>query len=205
MCAIGGTCSCDNLALYLRRHIAGILIQKGAERRLTLANHGFEDSDEVFHPDPTSGRRIGQIRLRLPIQDLAFAEIYSSITFDKQRYFEAPHPQRLVSHTAIQAGDWFECDSMSTGRIDLCARSLGAWNPKKNSQPIKISYQNWRIDLHFSAFGVLGANVQDGVCGAPVVDQNGRVAGMVRSVDDAGLFASTASMDLLIEDGWAVV
>ncbi|MCJ1366632.1 hypothetical protein MMC16_005762 [Acarospora aff. strigata] len=185
---------------------AGILIQRGAERRLTLANHGFQHSDEVFHPDPTSGRRIGQIRLRLPPHDLALAELDPSITFDNQRYFEAPNPQRLVDHTTIQAGDWFECDGMSTGRIDLCARSLGASYPNKDSQPdLKIPYRNWEIDLHFSAFGILGANVQDGICGAPLVDGNGRVAGMFRSVDDAGIFASTASMDLLIREGWAVI
>ncbi len=95
---------------------------------------------------------------------------------------------------------------MSTGRIDLCARSLGALYPDKGSQPEdKIPYKNWKIDLRFSAFGILGANVQDGICGAPLVDENGRVAGMFRSVDDAGMFASTASMDLLIREGWAVV
>ena len=185
---------------------AGILIQRGAERRLTLANHGFQHSDEVFHPDPTSGRRIGQIRLHLPPHDLAFAELDPLITFDNHRYFEAPNPQRLVDHSAIQAGDWFECDGMSTGRIDLCARSLGALHPNKDLHPrLKIPYRNWEIDLRFSAFGILGANVQDGVCGAPLVDTNGRVAGMCRSVDDTGMFASTASMDLLIREGWAVV
>jgi len=185
---------------------AGVLIQKGAERRLTLANHGFQHSDEVFHPGPTSGRRIGQIRLRLPPYDLALAELDPSIIFDNQRYFEAPNPQRLIDHTEIRAGDWFECDGMSTGRIDLCARSLGALYPDKDSQPEdKIPYKNWKIELRFSAFGILGANVQDGICGAPLVDENGRVAGMFRFVDDAGMFASTASMDLLIREGWAVV
>ncbi len=185
---------------------AGILIQRGAERRLTLANHGFQHGDEVFHPEPTSGRRIGQIRIRLPPHDLALAELDPSITFDNQRYFEAPTPQRLVDHTAIQAGDWFECDGMSTGRIDLCARSLGALCPNKDFQPdMKIPYKNWEIDLQFSAFGTLGVNVQDGTCGAPLVDESGRVAGMLRSVDDTGMFASTASLDLLIREGWAVV
>lgn len=170
---------------------------------MTLANDGFQNSDEVFHPEPTSGQRIDQIRRRLPSHDIALAELDPSITFDNRRYFEAPKPQRIVDHTRIQAGDWFACDGMSTKRIDLCARSLGALNPNNDFQPdLKIPYKDWKIDLHFSAFG---ANVQDGICGAPLVDENGRVAGMFRSVDDTGIFASTASMDLLIREGWTVV
>ena len=185
---------------------AGILIQRGAERRLTLANHGFQHSDEVFHPDPIHGRRIGQIRLRSPPHDLALLELDPSITFDNKRYFEAPNPLRLAGHTAIQPGDWFACDGMSTGRIDLCARSLGASNPNKDVHPdLKIPYKDWKIDLRFSACGIPGANGQDGICGAPLVDGNGRVGGMFRFVDDTGMFASTASMDLLIREGWAVV
>lgn len=95
---------------------------------------------------------------------------------------------------------------MFTGRIHLCARSLGALYPNKDFQPnLKIPYKNWKIDLQFSAFGILGANVQDGICEAPLVDESERVAGMFRFVDDAGIFASAASMDLLIREGWDVL
>ncbi len=183
-----------------------ILLQKGAEeRRLTLADHEFQHSDEVFHHTPTFSQSIGQIRLRLPPHDLALAELDPSIPSDNQRDFEAPTPQRLIDHTAIQAGEWFECDGMSTGRIDLCAQSLGASCPDEDSQPdLKIPCKDWKIDVRFSAFGILGASVQDGACGAPVVDENGRVAGVLRSVDDGGMFASAAAMDLLIREGWAV-
>lgn len=185
---------------------AGVLLQRGVERRLTVANHGFQHSSEVFHPEPTSGRRIGQIRLRLPPHDIALAELDPSITFDNQRYFEAPNPQRLVHHTEIQAGDWFECDGMSTGRIDLCARGLGAFYPQRDYHPnIKIPYVNWNIELQFSAFGILGVGVKDGICGAPLVDDNGRIAGMFRFIDNIGHFATTTSMDVLIHQGWAIV
>ena len=34
-----------------------------------------------------------------------------------------------ANDTAVQAGDWFECDGISTGRIALCARSLEALRP----------------------------------------------------------------------------
>lgn len=39
------------------------MLQNGAERRMTAANHGFPDGQGMYHAHPL-GRRIGQIVMR---------------------------------------------------------------------------------------------------------------------------------------------
>ena len=186
---------------------AGILLQRESEKRLAISNHACQHSDEVFHPNPISGQRIDQIRRRLPPPDLALAELDSSVTFDNRCCSEASISQSLVDHTAIEAGEWFHCHAASAGRIVLCARSLSAANSNRDPHSqLEIPYKDWPIDLHFSAFGLPeGPDAQDSIRGAPLVDHNGRVAGLLRSVDRGGLFASVAPMDVLVREGWEVV
>lgn len=106
-----------------RTTTSGVLLQNGAERRMMAANHGFQDCIEVHHPNPQS-RRIGEIAERSEDWDIALVRLDPSISFSNRRYFEAPSPRRLVPIGDILCGDWFEADSISTGRIDLCARLL---------------------------------------------------------------------------------
>lgn len=185
---------------------AGVMIQRGAERRLTVANHGFPATNEVLHPSP-SGRHIGMIFNRWPAWDLAFVTMDPSISFNNGRYFSAPSPSRLVSENELLAGDWFEVDGISTGRIDLMARgrTLNHRIPEAPQGSVPIEYPEWDISTVYSVFGPMGGAVQDGVCGAPVVDEEGRVAGFFRSVDESGIWAATASLGVLIHQGWSIV
>ena len=60
--------------------------------------------------------------------------------------------------------------------------------------------------MHFSTIGIQeGADLRDSIRGAPLVDHNGRVAGLLESVDNKGLFASVAPMNILVTEGWEVV
>ena len=185
---------------------AGLMIQRGPERCLTVANDGFKSSHEVFHPRP-SGRRIGNIVHRWPAWDLAFVAIDPSISFNNARYFSAPSPARLVTPNDLLAGDWFEIDAISTGRVDMMARGRSYHHqaPEASQGSLPIQYVEWDISMLYSVFGALGGSVQDGVCGAPAVDEEGRVAGFFRIVDGSGLWASTASLGFLIHQGWSIV
>ncbi|KAL9610229.1 MAG: hypothetical protein Q9167_005051 [Letrouitia subvulpina] len=100
---------------------AGLCLQKGNKKYITVANHAFPQSDEVYHPSPT-GYRVGQITDRFTVQDIVFAELDPSISFSNKQYFAAPTPSRLISTEEIKAGDWFEVDGYSAGRFDVCAR-----------------------------------------------------------------------------------
>ena len=184
----------------------GLLLQKGNKRYVSVANHGFPDSSEVYHPRPT-GRAIGQITDRFPVWDLAFAQLDPSISFSNDQYFAAPKPTRLICVEEIKAGDWFEVDGYSTGRLDMCARGRSYVRPNmpEDVQPVPIPYRDWMVETAYSLFGTIGASIKEGICGAPVVDQVGRVAGMFSLVDQSGMWAHTAGLDFFSNSGWSLV
>lgn len=185
---------------------AGLFLQKGNKRCVSVANHGFPDSPEVYHPWPT-GRRIGQITDRFPVWDLAFAQLDPSISFSNDHYFAAPKPSRLICVEEIMAGDWFEVDGYSTGRLDMCARGRSYVRPNmpEGIQPIPIPYRDWMVETAYSLFGTIGPSIKEGICGAPVVDHVGRVAGMFSLVDQSGMWAHTAGLDFFSSSGWSLV
>lgn len=185
---------------------AGLFLQKGNKRCLSVANHGFPDSLEVYHPSPT-GRRIGQITDRFPVWDVALAQLDPSISFSNDQYFAAPKPSRLLSVDEIKAGDWFEVDGYSTGRLDMCARGRSYIRPTmpEGIQSIPIPYRDWKVETAYSLFGTIGVSIKEGICGAPVVDQEGRVAGMFSLVDQSGMWAHTARLDFLSNSGWSLI
>ncbi|KAI4223186.1 MAG: hypothetical protein L6R40_008518 [Gallowayella cf. fulva] len=209
VCLPSALFSQDGTPASLRRTTtAGTLWQKGTTRLLTVAAHAFEDSIEVFHPSP-SGRRIGEIVTKIPVQDIGLVRLDPSINFNNSTYFDAPVPKRLVRSAEIKAGAWFELDSMTTGRIDMNARGkswmnpLGAQDPHNN---IPIGVREWKMELDWSVFGNLGgaSQVKDGICGAPIVDVGGRVAGYFHLADIHPM-AHTSALDSFILGGWSIV
>ena len=188
-----------------RNTSAGVLVQNGATRLMTAADHGFPTSGEVYHPSP-SGRRIGHIIQRFPERDIALAQLDPSIPFSNSRYFAAPAPSRLICIEEIKAGDWFAVEGISTGRVDLCARGRSWYHPllRNSSCSAPVAYEDWRIESVFSVFGMVGGKAKDGMGGAPVVDGDGRVGGLCMRVDEAGMWAYTSAIDFLIQEGWAL-
>lgn len=185
---------------------AGLFLQKGNKRCVSVANHGFPNSSEVYHPGPM-GRRIGQITDRFPARNLAFAQLDPSISFSNNHYFAAPKPSRLIGVEEIKAGDWFEVDGYSTGRLDMCARGRSYIRPDvpEGFHPIPIPYRDWMVETAYSLFGPVGASIKEGICGAPVVDQVGRVAGMFSLADQSGMWAHTAGLDFFSYLGWSLI
>ena len=185
---------------------AGLFFQKGNKRYLSVASHGFPDSSEVYHPSPT-GRQIGQITDHYPAWDIAFAQLDPSISFSNDRYFAAPKPSRLICVEEIKAGDWFEVDGYSAGRLDMCARGRSYVRPNlpEGIPPIPIPYRDWMVKTAYSLFGAIGASIKEGICGAPVVDEVGRVAGMFSLVDQSGMWAHTAGLDFFSNSGWSLI
>lgn len=185
---------------------AGLFLQKGSKRCLSVTNHGFPDSLEVHHPLPT-GRQIGQITDRFPVWDLALAQLDPSISFSNDQYFAAPKPSRLMGVDEIKAGDWFEVDGYSTGRLNMCARGISYIRPNmpEGIQPMPVPYRDWKVETAYSLFGTIGDSIKEGICGAPVVDQEGRVAGMFSFADQSGMWAHKAGLDFLSHSGWSLI
>lgn len=66
---------------------AGIMLQQGSERAISVANDGFRQSEEVYHPTPL-GRRIGQIVQRVPELDIGLVSLDPSISFSNRSHFQ---------------------------------------------------------------------------------------------------------------------
>ena len=106
---------------------SGIILRKGENCYSTVANHGFPNTEDVFHPYP-SGEKIGHIADRYPELDIAMVQLTpaSSDRYTNRVYFQAEAPRRLAEVSDMVPGSWFEVDGMSTGLLSLlyCGRSM---------------------------------------------------------------------------------
>ncbi|MCJ1484217.1 hypothetical protein MMC06_004385 [Schaereria dolodes] len=95
-----------------------LLRDSHGNQRLTTANHGFLNSNEVYHPFHT-GCRIGEIDERWEALNIALVKLDHSIAFSNQPYFEAKPPKRLLRQSQVEYGVWFCADGISTGAVFL--------------------------------------------------------------------------------------
>jgi hypothetical protein len=96
---------------------------KVGDLRITGANHGFLDTNEVFHPN-NYDIPIGFIKERYEEEDVALFEPNSEIKqlpFRNDTYFDAPSPKRFLTSEEVLnlSGSWFAADGMSTGLVSL--------------------------------------------------------------------------------------
>ena len=89
----------------------------------------------------------------------------------------------------------------------MCARGRSCVRPNMSErvQVIPVPYRDWMVETVNSLFGTIGASMEEGICGAPVVDQVGRVAGMFSLVDQSGIWAHTAGSDFFNDSGWSLI
>jgi hypothetical protein len=197
-----------------RSTTAGVLLRNPDGRvRLTVANQGFIESDEVFHPT-THGLRIGEISERRPAQDIALVNLYPSISFQNHHYFEAQPPRRLFRSDELEhskTGTWFSVDGISTGLLFLFLRGISLYEgrrPSSDPSTVAIDRVKWSREHIFQVISPTGGNVSDGVRGAPIVEENpemgggGGVAGFFKSVDNE--ICLSPVLDELVDEGWTL-
>lgn len=73
---------------------------------VTVANHGFLISNEVYHPTQEDGVRIGDVVYSRPELNVAFMRLRPSEfhKFTNNVYFQAEKPTRLVLQDEMVAG-----------------------------------------------------------------------------------------------------
>ena len=72
---------------------SGVVVTNGAERRLTLAAHGFPDTDNVHHPELLPHWRIGTIRKWFPLMDVGLYELPNPLEYSNKQYFHGESPR----------------------------------------------------------------------------------------------------------------
>jgi len=190
---------------------AGILVKAISNTdapRLTVANHGFLGTNDVFHPT-AEGVHIGEITERFEALDVAIVQLYPSISFSNLQYFEAEAPRRLLRSDAVSArvGSWCSLDSMSSGLV--FAKITGVRN-KPAVRPSGVVIPT--IELHtehiMQLMGPTGGAVTEGICGAAIVvddGEDGGVVGFFQLGEEEGDWATCPALDDLMDRGWTVV
>ena len=102
---------CTSAGVRLRDSAGNIVV--------AAANHGFMDSDEVYHPTTITGEKIGDICERWPAQDVAMVKLRPSIQFSNVENFEATTPRRLLRLSETSYGQWCSADGISCGIVFL--------------------------------------------------------------------------------------
>lgn len=182
---------------------AGVLLRDThGHERITVSNHGFIHSGEVFHPS-NSGTQIGEIDERWEALDIALVRLNPSISFTNQMYFEAKVPRRLLRSNEIPMGTFFCVDGMSTGPVFLHVQGISLYVPKRPTNLSGIDFYKMKI---YRTFGSNMAQPQSGICGAAIVEDDSDEGGVAGFFSEGNSdFALTPCLDELIDRGWALV
>ena len=189
---------------------SGVLVENGGERAITLADHGFQDSDDVYHPDRLPQWLLGTIALRFPFIDTALCKLSASLNYSNKTYFTANPPKRMVStdfvDQHIRFGTWFECEGFTVGRAHMMYEGPAVGYP---GLPPYVENSYLLKSFEFAYFGPEVGLPADGLCGAPVVHEksddpmmDGIVLGFIWLVADRD--SVVASVDDLLEAGWQI-
>ena len=188
---------------------AGVLLRSVDEGpRLTVFNHGFLGTDEVYHPSSqAAGVCIGQITERFEHLDIALVRLSPSSSFTNSEYFQAQTPTRLLRSNQVSENVWCSLDGMATGLVFL--RLVGVRMRRAQRPPgVVISFAEFLVENIMEFIGPAGGRVRDGVCGAPIVvddGQDGGVVGFFQLGAQDSDWALSPCLDDLLDRDWALV
>ncbi|EFR03719.1 hypothetical protein MGYG_06716 [Nannizzia gypsea CBS 118893] len=188
---------------------AGVLLRSCSEgQRLTVSNHGFPHSDDVYHPSSSpDGLCIGQITERFMALDVALVQLHPSTSFTNDEYFESQPPKRLVRSNEVPLNTWCTLDGMASGLIFLRVAGIQVVPPPQ-VPGIQVDFTRFQTENIYRYIGPAGAEVCAGVCGAPIVideDERGGVVGFFQLGERGADWALAPCLDELIDRGWTVV
>lgn len=163
---------------------AGVLLKNRntGERRLTVSNRVFADTDKVFHPKTGDEYQIGTITKRIPHFDIALVRLNEDIKFSNSSYFEAPPPTHMgTQHWMPQSNKqrpWFLFDSPYTGLVPLL---YAGW---KSDVIDEVPHHHFRFTKEYilKSMSMNVSSLKQGVCGSPIV-----IDDFLASEEDQGL------------------
>ena len=154
-----------------RSTTCGVRIKNRDRRiRITVANHGFAATDEVWHPNG-NGQPIGYIKEQFELQDIALFKPTHNLPFKNDSYFSSEtYPKKLMKYTDIARGTWFYAEGMSTGLVAFFHISDSFDLPPRETSK-RTKYVNLHYHSDWITHGAVGtAELADGICGAPLVE-----------------------------------
>jgi hypothetical protein len=189
---------------------AGVLLESPTEPspRLTVASQGFPHSHEVHHPHPPN--LIGKIDARMPHWDHALVRLGPNVMFTNE-YFNSPKPQALQPVEKVRPFTPYYVNGMSTGEIFLIAKGKKYHKIDKSEigefKPIVVQHEAYEIAMAYMTnnFWQRDKESYDGICGSPIVDDKGNVAGFFQYISEDGKYILAPQVDFLIQMGYTIV
>lgn len=188
----------SGLLMIATASTAGALVRSSADgQRLTVSNHCFQNSAEVYHPSSKiGGICIGQITERFEALDIALVKLFPKKTLTNSQYFQAQPPKRLLLSNEVPNNTWCSLDSMASGLVFLRVGGV-RYRPDLSAENI------------LRCVGPVGGEVRDGMCGAPIVvddneDGGGGVVGFFQSSEGNSDWAICPCLDDLVNRGWTL-
>ncbi|KAL2037318.1 hypothetical protein N7G274_010007 [Stereocaulon virgatum] len=204
VCVSSGTASnVGQYATFAMSTTAGIMLRNNrGDERLTVSNHGFLHSDDVYHPIP-QGTHIGEIDERWQALDIALVKLNPSVRFTNAKYFESKVPRRLLYRSQIPLGVFFALDGMSSGMLWFQSQGVTMMFPRRPHNMTEISFHKMIL---YQQFGNGGMERNEGTCGAAIVEDDtddGGVAGFFWEAYPH--YAISPCLNGLIDRGWMVI
>ena len=164
---------CDNSTQHLST-TSGLLVKDAeGQHYVTCALHGFLEDGIVFHPDPIKGRQIGKVVQRFPNVDVGLVRLEPGIRYTNE-FFESRSGASGVTPRRFTLSKYGDCLEMDNPYSGSCAATVVGVNSVLEGTVYH------RHDWQFFERGI-AAN--EGSCGSPILDENGRVASIFRFVD----------------------
>ena len=154
---------------------SGLLVKDAkGNHYVTCALHGFLSDGIVFHPDPIKGRPIGKVVQRFPNIDVGLVRLEPGTHYTNEfSESEEGGASGVTPHhfATSKMGDIVEMDNPFSGS---CAGSVIGRNFV--FEDAKYNGHDWEVFER-------GTGADDGSCGSPILDGNGRVVALFRFVD----------------------
>ncbi|KAE8349273.1 hypothetical protein BDV28DRAFT_152044 [Aspergillus coremiiformis] len=187
---------------------AGVLLRSAHEGpRLTVSNHAFLSAEDVYHPSSHAGVCVGEITERFEHLDVALVKLFPSLTFTNTKNFQAQIPNRLLRSSQTPNNVWCSLDGMATGLVFLRVAGVRI-RPAKRPPGVQTPFLDFKADNIMDYIGPVGGPIREGVCGAPIVvddGQDGGVVGFFQFGESNSSWALSPCLDDLIDRGWDLV
>lgn len=206
----GVTCRDDGYLDASMASTAGVKLRNAdsGDIRLTVSNHRFINSNEVYHPSSRNGGVcIGHIDERFDALDVALVKLHPSTTFTNGEYLQVQPPNRLIRSTQIRNSTWCCADGMASGAVFL--RVAGVKNRSPPRPPgIVVPFTEFITENIYRLYGPTAGSIREGVRGAPIVvddNEGGGIVGFFQLGAEGSAWALSPCLDDLIDRGWTVI
>ncbi|KAI4120471.1 MAG: hypothetical protein LQ338_006994 [Usnochroma carphineum] len=170
---------------------------------ITVAAHGFQEDGNVYHPNPDTGRIIGQVVKNLRGTDIAIVKLEPGLRYTNETFGSDDNPAGFYINGIappyaphLRAFDEVKMNNPFTGSSEGTIMALGAKIIGEEGNR-KFIRHDWHMFEN-------GDQPVDRSCGAPILDDQDRVVGLFRFREPTSNLCLSISATELREFGYEI-